>query len=99
MSTLKKNQPKAKVKLSFYSYQNQLLAEATTDKEGLARVTCDEEVHLITATTEDDFSFIRNSSHELDQSKFKFGGRWLQRAPYEAALYATRAFSSSGRRD
>ena len=96
VSSLHKNLPKSAVKCRFYSYQNQLLAEATTDENGLAKVRCSEDVYLITAKTEDDFSFIKNSDHRLDQSQFKLGARWHTQEAYEGALYATRALVRPG---
>ncbi|VAW27160.1 FIG00908368: hypothetical protein, partial [hydrothermal vent metagenome] len=64
-----------RVKLTFYSYQNQKLAEATTNGKGEATVSMDKEPFLIVAQRKYQFAYLKLSGgNALSYSKFNTSG-------------------------
>ncbi|RLD85222.1 MAG: hypothetical protein DRJ09_13175, partial [Bacteroidetes bacterium] len=63
------------VKLQFFSFQNQLLTETTTDNEGKAVVTLDKEPFVVVAQWQNQFAYLKlRGGSSLSFSKFEVSG-------------------------
>ena len=96
VTSISKNEPVSAVKLQFLSRKNQLLAEGMTDEQGIVRVSVKEDIHLVTAKTKDDFSFIEKSKHRVSLYPFALSGVSLTDEAYEGSIYPTRSLCRPG---
>lgn len=82
--------PLKNVKIKAISYNNQLLAETLTDENGVAKVSGlkekfpDFRLGMITATSEDDFTFLHLEKSRVETSRYDVGGLRSNEVPYQA---------------
>jgi uncharacterized protein YfaS (alpha-2-macroglobulin family) len=88
--------PKAKVKVSLISKNNQIMATAETDAQGIARFTGYQlpgdpaEPLIILAEAGNDFSFVHLKSSQITTTDFDVRGRDYLEEGYEAFAYLDR---------
>jgi len=90
------------VKLSFRGANNQVVGEATTDKDGVAIFQIPKEkasgfrVALITAKNGDDFNYLPFSRTKINTSRFDVGGKTVNYDSYDAYIYGERTLYRPG---
>lgn len=83
-------QPESQVKLLFYDFQQQLLGEATTDNQGLARISLDRPPFIVVAQKGEQRGYLRLADGEsLSLSRFDVAGNAPQRG-LKGFLYGER---------
>ena len=84
------------VDIRFISTNNQVVYQATTDKDGVARLTDmeknapDFKVGMITARLDQDFTYLPYQQTQVNTSRFEVGGKRLNDLPYDAYIYGDR---------
>ncbi|NLY74182.1 MAG: alpha-2-macroglobulin family protein [Firmicutes bacterium] len=102
VNSLESLEPKVKAKVSLISRNNQVLASAETDNQGIARfnnikqLTAGFESFIILAESGDDFSFVHLRSGRIATTDFDVRGRKHLVDGYEAFLYFDRDIFRSG---
>ncbi|MDR3265729.1 MAG: hypothetical protein LBT15_06940, partial [Synergistaceae bacterium] len=104
VNTLSGLQPVADANVRLYSTANQLLAEGKTDADGLwvlkrDAVWSDEEdmtPAIVTASKNDDVTFVRLTRGLMSQGIFDTGGRPWLRSGYDALLFSARGIYRPG---
>lgn len=101
-NSLKTLQPLNGAKITLLSYNNQVIATAETNREGIARFDKmkqtfkDYRPYIILAEFGNDFSFLNLSDGKLDMTDFEIGGRSVLSEGYEAFLYTERGVYRPG---
>ncbi len=87
---------KSGVDISFISASNQVMAKATTNSEGIARLNLKEgdaqyfDLKMITAQKGSDYNFLHFSQNVVETSRFDVGGHRQNPAQLEAFIYGER---------
>lgn len=95
-NSLQTAEPMSGIKISFISSNNQKLYSATTDKSGVAIFTNikkdfpDFSVHLITAKSGTDYTYLPFSQTEVSTSRYDVGGKRMNETGLDAFLYPER---------
>ncbi len=101
-NSIMNTQSLANVKVKAISGNNQTLAEATTNANGIAmfkNIKKDfpkAQVAMITATTDDDFNYILFSNSAIETSSFDVGGKTLNTNNIDAFIYGDREIYRPG---
>lgn len=90
VTDLRTTLPRSGAKLTFYDYQQQQLAEATTNSEGIARVELDRTPFVVVADHDSDKGYLRlQDGDALSMSRFDVSGSKTQKG-LKGFLYAER---------
>lgn len=90
VTNLQTAQPESQVKLQFYDYQLQLLGEAATDGQGIARIALEREPFVVVAQKGEQRGYLRLADGEsLSLSRFDVAGATPQRG-LKGFLYGER---------
>lgn len=101
-ASLETNEPLANVQVSVISTNNQTMASAKTDQDGVARFEGLRETardfvpKLITAELESDFNFINLADYAVETSRFDVGGKRDANQLYDAFMYGDRTIYRPG---
>jgi uncharacterized protein YfaS (alpha-2-macroglobulin family) len=96
VNSLASMEPKQKVKVSLISRNNQVMATAVTDQQGVARfkdikkASTKFDPYIILAELEDDFAFVHFEQSLIETTDFDVRGRQHLVDGYEAFLYMDR---------
>ena len=95
-TSLETNSPVRNARVSLISTNNQVIANTTTDGDGVARFSNfreakkDFNLKLVTAETDDDFNFINLADHRVETSRFDVAGKRDAQRVYDTYLYGDR---------